>query len=241
MHLPRHPQSPMPARPAQWSRLAAFFPAIAILLGLLPVLPANANELPRKAPLTKYRELWVNSPFTSRPPPPTPPEAPPAVNPLEDYALVGVSSVADGHRVTLINRNDPTERIIVDSTRPNPGQNIKILSVDHQRGRPLGTTVRLSMGRSTGTVGFEQALLTLKPPPTQKQPQQPNMPPGANSGDAQQNKGEAARRQPRPRVVPPAANPQQQGVQPNPGQRGRIQRPQGGQSGQGRTDRRTRG
>ncbi|MFU8893668.1 MAG: hypothetical protein ACNA8L_08570 [Luteolibacter sp.] len=200
---------------------------------------APANELPRKAPLTKYTGLWNNSPFTSRPVI-TPPEAPPEVNPLEDYSLIGISPVGDGFRVTLIDRNNPTERIIVDSTRPNPKQDIQILGVDRQPGRPLGTTVRLSMGRSTGTVGFEQAMLTLTPPPAATPQAQPIPTPGANPADAAQADAQGARRQPRPRVVPPPANTQPEGGQPGAGQGGRIQRPQGGTSRGDRNDRRSR-
>jgi len=203
---------------------------------LLPITAA-ASELPVEAPLTKYQGLWTNSPFTSRPIV-VAPEAAPEVNPLEDYALVGVSPVADGFRVTLINRNDPSERIVVDSSRPNPKQDIKILEIDRKPGRPLSTTVKLSMGRSTGTVSFVQELLTLTPPPAAAPPQPPNAPPGVNPADGQPDQAQAARRQPRPRVVPPPANAQQQGAaQPQQQQGDRQQRLQGARD---RADRRNR-
>jgi len=221
-------------------RLKTLMKLFQLLLALLLfALPASAAELPRTAPLTKYAGLWNNSPFTSRPVI-VAPEAPPEVNPLEDYALIGVSPVADGFRVTLINRNDPAKRIVVDSSRPKANEDIKILGIDRQPGLPLATTVRLSMGRSTGTVGFERSLLTLTPPPAAAPPQ-PNLPPGANPGNGQQEQAQGARRQPRPRVVPPAANgqqPQQQQRGANPGARG--QRPQGNTGRPERTDRRNR-
>jgi len=212
---PARPMSPStPLRPNREIR--------ALLLTLFLPLTTAASELPREAPLTKYQGLWTNSPFTSRPII-VAPEAPPEVNPLEDYALVGVSPVAEGFRVTLINRNDPGERIIVDSSRPNPKQDIKILGIDRQPGRPLSTTVKLSMGRSTGTIGFEQELLTLTPPPAAAPPQRP----GINPADGQPDPAQGARRQPRPRVVPPPANAQQAAAQQQQQQGSRQQRIQG--------------
>lgn len=221
-----------PGTSASW-----FVAGIAALLALIPILHASANaELPRKAPLSKYSGLWVNSPFTSRPVI-TAPDATPDVNPLDDYSLIGVAPVGDGYRVTLINRNDPTERITVDSSRPNGKSDFKILGIDRQPGRPLATSVRLSKGSTTGTVRFEQELLSLAPPPAAQQPQQANLPPGINLGDAQTNQTQGNRRQPRPRVVPPPANGQQQQQQQGADQRSRIPSPQGTQ---GRADRRAR-
>ena len=169
---------------------------------------AGADDLPQKAPLGKYAGLWNNSPFTSRPV--VEARAPePEENPLEDYALTGVSPVADGFRVTLINRNDPSERIIVDSSRPNAGHDFKILNINRSPGRPMSTTVELTHGNHTGTIAFEQELLTLTPPPAAPQQPQPQPQPDANQGEGQQEQAQGARRQPRPRVVPPPANAQQ--------------------------------
>lgn len=207
-----HPTSwlgnPVPVRRRDTSslhsaqKLCAFF----LTLFILPVT-SLAEELPRKAPLSKYTGLWTNSPFTSRPVVATP-EAAPEINPFEDYSLIGVSPSHDGFLVTLINRNDPTDRIIIDSGRPNPRHDFEVLDIDRKPGRPLDTTVRLSKGSSVGTVGFESAMLTLTPPPAAA-PQQPNPVPGINPGDAQPEQAQGVRRQPRPRVVPPPANAQQ--------------------------------
>jgi hypothetical protein len=182
--------------------------ALRILL-LAPALTGwAAADLPRKAPISKYTGLWTNSPFTSKPPPP---EAGPALNPLEDYTLGGVSPIAGGYRVTLLNKKKPQERIITESDKPSGG--FKILGVTRKPGDPLGTVVRLSSGSVTGTVTFDEASLKLTPPPAAApaanaspgvqppgQPPQP-VPPGANT----------ALRQPRPRVVQP---PPAQGVTP---------------------------
>jgi hypothetical protein len=172
--------------------------ALRILLLTPAFLGWAAADLPRKAPLTKYTVLWLNSPFTSKPPPP---EAGPAVNPLEDYVLGGVSPISSGYRVTLLNKKKPGERIIVDSDKPS--QSFKILSVSRKVGDPLGTVVRMSSGAVTGTVSFDEAALKLTPPPAPAA-KPANLPPGVQPQPAPQN-AQPALRQPRPRVVPPPA------------------------------------
>lgn len=169
-----------------------------LLLLATALTAVAAADLPRKAPLTKYSTLWTDSPFTSKPPPP---EEVAAANPLEDYALAGVSPIPSGFRVTLLNRKDPKERIVVETQKPSQG--FKILDITRKPGDPLGTIVRMSSGSVTGTVRFDESLLTLQapPPPMAAQPQ---LPPGVQPQPSQ-----AAPRQPRPRVVPPP-NPQTQ-------------------------------
>jgi hypothetical protein len=190
--------------------------ALRILL-LVPALTgwAAADDLPRKAPIGKYTGLWTNSPFTSKPPPP---EAGPAVNPLEDYCLGGVSPISSGYRVTLLNKKKPEERIVVDSDKPSGG--FKILAVTRKAGDALGTVVRMSSGSVTGSVSFDEAMLKITPPPAAATPQPNNLPPGVQPPQPQpgQPPGQPAVRQPRPRVVappPPAANtPRSQPGQP---------------------------
>lgn len=192
--------------------------ALRILLFTPVLIGWAAADLPRKAPITKYTGLWTNSPFTSKPPPP---EQGPVVNPLEDYALAGVSPIGSGYRVTLLNRKNPEERIVVDSDKPSGG--FKILNVDRKVGNPLGTVVRMSSGAATGTVAFDESMLTLVPPPA---PTNPQLPPGVQPqpGQAPQP-GQPPQRQPRPRVVPPPTPPNQpqtrtQGQPGQPGQPG---------------------
>ncbi len=219
-------------RPANARRPIPAMALIALAGILMAPAAIQASELPRKAPVGTYAGLWNNSPFTSRPVVQAP-EPIPEDNPLEDYALTGVSPISDGFRVTLINRNDPAERIVVDSTRPSGQHDFQILNINRSPGRPLSTTVELTDGNYTATVAFEQELLTLRPPPAAAPPTPPQQ---AQPGNPQQNQGEEApRRQPRPRVVPPPANAQQQGQQGARGQRGPST-----QGSRERTDRRSR-
>lgn len=170
-----------------------------IFLLTLALTGGVVADLPKKAPITKYTRLWKDSPFTSKPPPA---EAGPVVNPLEDYALAGVSPVTGGYRVTLLNKKKPDERIIVESDRPSEG--FKILSVVRKAGDPLGTVVKMMSGTVSGTVAFDEKLLTLAPPPAAK----PKLPPGVKPGQLPAS-GKAPARQPRPRVIvpPPSAKP----------------------------------
>ncbi len=176
-------------------------------LVLFTAVGLASAALPTKVPLQNYRSLWDSSPFTSKPPPST---QGPAEDPLKDYALIGVAPFGeDSYRITLINKKQPDERIMVFSDGKDP--KFKILGVTRKAGDPLGTVVSLQSGSITGTVTYDEKLLTLTPPaaaPQQVQPGQPpvpGMPPNQNGGQM---------RQPRPRVVPPPTptNPQQ--VQP---------------------------
>ncbi|WAC19471.1 hypothetical protein OVA24_19795 [Luteolibacter sp. SL250] len=150
---------------------------------------------PRVVPTTKYTRLWTDSPFTTKPPPPPPPEV---ANPLEDYALGGISPIPGGYRVTLLNRKNPEERIILPEN-----QDFKVLSVQYAPGNPLGTTVRVSTGSKSGTVAFDEKLLTLKAAPAPPPPQQ-GQPPQPVPGQPAAAPGTEPPRAPRPRVVPPA-------------------------------------
>lgn len=179
-----------------------------------------AADLPKKAPLTKYSGLIQNSPFTSKPvvgPPP------PTANPLEDYSLSGVSPIASGYQVTLINKKNPEERIPVRTNETNK-QGFKILEVNRKEGNPLGTTVRLSSSVGTGTVAFDEKYLTLATPPAAK-PQANAQPQVGAAHNPVTQSGTQPGRQPRPRVVPP---PQPGGAQGTPFQPGGQQSPASG-------------
>lgn len=179
----------------------------------------SVAQTPKKAPLSKYTTLWTNSPFTSKPPPP---EAGPESNPLDDYALAGVSPISGGYRVTLIHKKNPDERITVDTD--NPRSEFKVVSVSRKPGDPLGTTVTLTKGNIKGTVSYEEKLLTLvaapqtAKPPGVPIPGQSVVPPGAP----------VPQRQPRPRVVPPppAAQPGQPQIQQGQPAQQNLQRPE---------------
>lgn len=160
---------------------------------MLALSGAVLAEVPRKAPPARYQALWTQSPFTSKPPEP---EGQVENNPLDDYALIGVSPIENaGYRVTLINRKKPEDRIVVHSGSIKDG--FSVIGVDRKPGNPLGTVVRMKNGSKSGTVSFDEKLLTLVAAPiTQPQvkPGQPGQPPIP---------GQAPQRQPRPRIVPP--------------------------------------
>ena len=168
-----------------------------------------AADLPKKAPLTKYAGLMNNSPFTDKPIPPPPPET---VNPLEDLALIGVSPISSGYRVTLLNKKEPEKRIFVSSD--DQDSEYKILEVTRKPSEPgkpsnpLDTVVRMQAGKITGSVSFDDKLLVLSAPKAAPKPTGapvPNMPqPGQQTRPTQPNPMPESSRMPRPRVVPPA-------------------------------------
>ena len=192
-------------------------PAPRIILSLLVLTGWAAAEVPETPAVTKYRNLWTDSPFTAKPPPPGPTEVD---NRIDDYALLGVAPIPSGYRVTIVEKKNPEERIVLESDKPKEG--FKILAVIRKAGDPLGTTVRLATGAMTGTVAFEDKLLEIKAPPPQQAAAK--APPGIPGQPQPAVPGQSPQRQPRPRVVPPPApnqTPQQGGAaQPAP------QRPQ---------------
>ena len=209
-------------------------PALHPLLLLLALSGMAWADLPKKAPLSRYTGLWTNSPFTSKPPPSS---EGPENNPLDDYALIGVSPIGgNGYRVTLINKKKPDERIAVDSGSTKT--EFKILEVIRKTGNPLGTTVKMSSGSQVGTVAFDEKLLPLvaapaaKPPQPMQPGQVPQTVPGQQPQVVQPSVPQPAgatpqiQRQPRPRVVPPSTGGQTQPGQPGqPGQSTQKSRP----------------
>lgn len=194
-----------------------------IVLLTLAATGLAAADLPKKAPLSRYSGLWMNSPFTSKPAPP-PPVEPTSI--IDDYALGGVSPVGSGYRVTLFNKKNPEERLTVESG--NTKSDFQILEVTRKAGDPLGTVVKLQSGSSVGTVEFDEKLLVLAAPPAAKahanRPGQPGQPAVADQPGIPGQPGThgahgavpgmptipgrgpgtgSATPQPRPRVVPP--------------------------------------
>jgi len=176
---------------------------------------ATSADLPKKAPISRYTSLWSNSPFTAKPVV-TGPEA--VNNPLDDYALIGVSSLGGKKfRVTIINKKKPEEpRIYVESDQETKG--FKIVEVVRKNGDPTATTVRMMSGALSGTVSYDMKLLTIAAPVAKAAPQVPGQPPvpGQPQPQPMPNQPGMPQRQPRPRVVPPPT-PQTGGlVQPAP-------------------------
>lgn len=179
---------------------------------LLTASSWTAAAIPQKVPLNTYRSLWTNSPFTSKP---IVDNTTVEVNPLDDYALIGVTPIDNGYRVTLINKKQPDQRTVVDTNSTKTG--FTILGVDRKPGNPLGTVVRMKSGSKTGTVSFDDKLLTLVAapvaPPIQQNRQgnnfvpgqQPQLQAGQQGQQGQQGRNGQQVRQPRPRVVPPPA------------------------------------
>lgn len=179
-------------------------PFISQAILLLALVGVTAADIPRKAPPGKYHSLATNSPFTSRPKI----EKGIDVNPLDDYALLGVSPIGGtGYRVTLINKKKPEDRITVDSDSTKT--NFKILQVIRKPGDPQGTVVRMQSGNTTGTVSFDQKLLAIAAPAAPKNPPgHPGKPPQLGNGQQPPNPGGGPpQRQPRPRVVQPIPPP----------------------------------
>jgi hypothetical protein len=182
------------------------------------LLAVAAAEVPQKVALTRYIQLWSDSPFTRKPTIEQEKES----TPLDDYALGGVSPVEGGYFVILLNKKKPDERIVIQ-----PGQPSEFRVVEVRKGDtgPLATTVVVGAGGKTKALGFDEKLLTLKaaaaggkpqtgqplaagaqpqPQPGQAQPavQQPG---GAGRGPANQGQGGGQpNRPPRPRVIPPS-------------------------------------
>ena len=173
-------------------------------------LTAHAST-PKKQPLVKYTGLWTNSPFTSKP---IVEASAPAVNPFEDFTLTGIAPVPGGYRITIHSKKNPEIKKLIE---PGGSDEFKVVSVDRNPEKALGTTVVLSAGSISGTVTFEPELVTLKAAPAAPVASQgnQNQPPGVNIPQTpkQNPGGQAAPSGPRPRVLPPqapAANTQQQ-------------------------------
>lgn len=170
----------------------------AILLACLALTGAAVAEMPRKAPPSMYSRLWTDSPFTTKP---VITDQGPGPNVLDDYALVGIAPISDGYRVTMMNKKSPEERIYLESGKTVEG--FKIVEVIRKAGDPLGTVVRMMSGSVTGTVGFDEKLLTLKTAA-------PAAPAGARPGQPLQPGQQVQPGQPQPQPVPgqPGAVPQ---------------------------------
>jgi hypothetical protein len=171
---------------------------LTLLLAAFVCLPAHAN-IPKKQPLVKYTGLWTNSPFTAKPPEV---QAAPPVNPFEDFTLTGIAPVPGGHRITIMSKKNPDVKRIIE---PGGTSEFKVVSVNRNPEKALGTSVVLSSGSIQGTVTFEPELITLKAAPAAPAAPQGNqkLPPGVNTTVT--INGQATPRAPRPRIVPPPA------------------------------------
>ncbi len=178
-----------------------------LLLAAFACLPTHANT-PKKQPLVKYTGLWTNSPFTSKPPEVGPG---PAADPFADFTLTGIAPVPGGYHITIMSKKNPDVKEVLTPGVTNK-KGFRVVSVNRNPEKALGTTVVLSAGSIQGTVTFEPELITLvaAPAPLEIPQNNPNDPPAPPNQDPAAQTGQRA---PRPRIVPPptpAANQQQQ-------------------------------
>lgn len=129
---------------------------IVIYLFLAATAPA---VIPKKQPNIRYKELWENSPFTSKPLPEkdvTPPE-----NPLDDYTLASICKVDNGWHVVLLHKKDRTQRVRL-TPAGSTEKDYKVISVEEPGSRQA--RVEIDASGQKGWVTFEQKFLALKKP-----------------------------------------------------------------------------
>lgn len=185
-------------------------------------------EAPKKPPLTTYTKLWSDSPFTTKPPPPSAKEEDSA---MADWTLGGVSEVEGGYMITLLHKKNAGESIIIrprnvqkttadaiEWLKPGDPGTFKLDRVEYGKGGWKDISVHLVSGTRTGVVRFDEKNLAPKAsaPAAGNRPGQPGQPgqpvpgqPGAQPNPNQQQPAAAPGvRQARQRVVPPAPAPQ---------------------------------
>jgi hypothetical protein len=146
------------------------------LISALLAIPLLAAP-PVKPAKSRYTPLWSNSPFTAKPII-NAPSGPPPVNPMDDYALGGVTQFPDGYFVILINKKDPTEKITV---QPGVHSEFKVLSVNmgvdsiSEDGKMIneGASVKLANGSMQGEVKYDDKIMAMKG--ASANPAQPNV------------------------------------------------------------------
>lgn len=123
-------------------------------------MPAVAAP-PQKFPLQKYASLWLNSPFTTKPVVNSGEVA--KDNPLNDWALGGITKFPDGWFVVLLNKKNPEERKLI---LPSGQSDFKVVQVVEDPEDYRNTKVTLSADGQQGEVVYDEKLLTIKPTPT---------------------------------------------------------------------------
>ncbi|MFC7336313.1 hypothetical protein ACFQY0_03920 [Haloferula chungangensis] len=168
------------------------FTLISLWLGAASILSAGA---PTQPTLTRYSKLWINSVFTTKPDPVTIE----AQNPLEDYALGGISKLEDGYYAILLNKKKPEDKVVI---YPGQKNEFEVLDVKWPSGSWRDAVVTVRSGSTTGTVEFDDKLLTVKPTQvaTPKGPSKSAPKPTVNGAKPTSS---SSNRTPRPRVVVP--------------------------------------
>jgi hypothetical protein len=179
-----------------------------ILICLMPF--SSLAEAPRKPLPSRYTSLHTSSPFTT-PAPPVITDIP-IINPLEDWALVGVTKFPDGYFVILANKKKPDEKTVIQPGMPS---DFEVLEVIEDSKDYTQTIVRLKYGTSTGSVTFDKKNLTVKTP-QQERPSSntvlgvlPAL--GNNERGDRGGRGDRSAIQSRLRTLGPTNNPSNQG------------------------------
>lgn len=170
---------------------------ILTLVALLPALPAVAGA-PRKVSLQTYASLWTQSPFTVKPEVVV--EAREEVNPFEDWALGGVSSVGDRQLVVLFHRKEAGKQMIVDSG--DAKGEFKVVEVKQDPDDYKKTQVVISGSGKTGTVTYDDKLLASRTVVNAKAAAKAKAKAAAVKAAAARAKAPPGTRQPRMRVIP---------------------------------------
>jgi len=163
---------------------------MSLWLGIAAVASAGA---PAQPTLTRYSQLWINSVFTTKPDPIIEEQA----NPLEDYALGGISKLEDGYYAILFNKKKPDDRVVIYPGRKNE---FEVIDVKWPTGSWRDAVVTVRNGSNTGTVSFDETLLAVKTAPTAAPQGRPN--PGVKL-PTPGTPTPPGTRTPRPRVVVP--------------------------------------
>lgn len=178
---------------------------IVTTIGLVAILGHAIASAPKKPPVFQYGRLWTNSPFTVKPDVQT--AAVVEANPFEDWCLGGISDINGAYLLVMLNKKKQGEKLLVEPGVPSEYQVLEVRRdpIDWKK-----TEVVVKHGSQTGTVTYDEKVLTAsrkvapqqnqqRPPvPGQPQvnpPQIPGQPPGTGN------------RPPRMRVVPPAGSP----------------------------------
>lgn len=185
------------------------------ILCLLVSAGAVIAAPPSKKNVNSYSRLWSDSPFTVKPPPPEKAEA---VNEIDDWALGGVSPIGEGFMVTIVHKKNAGETQVIYP------EGIKVTKGDEMEWLPRGTagsfvvdrveygkdswkdtSVFLSVGKTTGTVKFDEEKLAPTAAAPTPQPKG-NRPPNATNNGSGAKPAANGGRAPRRRVLPPTPN-----------------------------------
>ncbi|MGE9269455.1 MAG: hypothetical protein ACQKBU_01520, partial [Verrucomicrobiales bacterium] len=121
---------------------------------------------------------------------------------LEDYTLGGISKLHDGYFAVLIEKKDPSKKIVISPGEESDFEVVDVRWADNWR----ETVVSVRAGSQTGTVGFEEKFIEVKPAPAAKAPADAKR--GSSSGaktpPTPNNNSNRGGRTSRPRVVVPS-------------------------------------